>query len=242
MKHTLHQLWRYLVAGLLIWIPLIITFWVSWFFINKFVLGIERQIYYLVQFLQDVGVENPQFALLTRLRYVYGLGVCFVIALFVTTGVFASNVIGKRIIAMGENVFKHRIPLVSRVYTAVVQIRDVFTGRKGGVFQAVCLVEYPREGMLAVAFITSQEQGLVQQMAGKELIAVFVPTTPNPTSGYLIYLPPSEVMMLGIGVEEAMKLIISAGAYIPPAEAGSKAPSENSDAGAAPSNQRKAAN
>jgi uncharacterized membrane protein len=108
-----------------------------------------------------------------------------------------------------------KIPLISRVYLAVQQIRDVFVNREGAVFQQVVLLEYPRKGIQAVGFVTSDEQGIVQETTGKTLWAVFVPTTPNPTSGFLLYLPPDDLIPLDMSVEDAMKLIVSGGAYIP---------------------------
>lgn len=210
-RHT----WRTLVAGLLVWIPLIITIWVSWFFINMFVLSIERLIHNGVLALNQWGARHPLLSPLQHLRYVHGSGILIVAALFLGTGVLTRHLIGRRIIAIGERVV-HVIPFVNRIYRAVQQIRDVFINRDGGVFQKVCLIEYPREGMLAIAFVTSSDGGVVQEVAGKPLTAVFVPTTPNPTSGYLVYLRPEEIVMLDMSVEEAMKLIVSGGAYIPP--------------------------
>lgn len=208
------QIWRTLVAGLLVWIPLIITISVSWFFVNRFLLGMERQVRELIFLAQRWGGRIPALSFLEHIEYVDGIGILLATALFFATGLLTRHLIGQRLIALGEK-FVQVIPLVNRIYRAVQQIRDVFIGRKGAVFQQVCIVHYPREGMLTVAFITSTEHGLVQDVAGQELTAVFVPTTPNPTSGYLVYLPPEEVMPVDISVEEAMKLIVSAGAYIP---------------------------
>jgi len=208
------HLWRTLVAGMLVWVPLIITVWLTWLFVSKFVFGIDLMIGYLVEHVVTWGKDKPNLAWLDSVRYIRGSGILVVVALFLTTGLLTRHFIGRRIIAIGERIV-HVIPLVNRVYRAVQQIRDVFIGRQGAVFQKVCLIEYPREDMIAVAFVTSSEQGIVQDAVGKELVAVFVPTTPNPTSGYLVYLPPSEVTELDITVEEAMKLIVSGGAYIP---------------------------
>ena len=208
------HLWRTLVAGLLVWVPLIITVWLTWLFVSKFVFGIDLMIGYFVEHVLEWGKGKPHLAFLESVRYIRGSGILVVVALFLTTGLLTRYFVGRRIIAIGERIVQV-VPLVNRVYRAVQQIRDVFVGRQGAVFQKVCLIEYPRENMIAVAFVTSVEQGLVQHAAGKELVAVFVPTTPNPTSGYLVYLPPSEVTELDITVEEAMKLIVSGGAYIP---------------------------
>ena len=208
------HLWRTLVTGLLVWVPLIITVWLTWLFVSKFVFGVDLMIRYFVEHVVAWGKQKPHLAFLESVRYIRGSGILIVAALFLTTGLLTRHFVGRRIIAIGERVVQV-IPLVNRVYRAVQQIRDVFVGRQGAVFQKVCLVEYPRKDMIAVAFVTSGEQGLVQRAVGKELVAVFVPTTPNPTSGYLVYLSPEEVRPLDITVEEAMKLIVSGGAYIP---------------------------
>jgi len=199
-RQVWRQVWRYFITGLLVWVPLIITVWVAWLVIGKLGGGLERLI------------EN----LFDRLRLYYypGLGFVVAITLFLATGLLTRYIVGRRIIYYGERILE-RIPLISKVYRAVQQIRDVFVSREGTIFQYVCLIEYPRPGMLAVAFVTSAQQGIVQEVAGKRLVAVFVPTTPNPTSGYLVYLPPEDITLLDLSVEEAMKLIVSGGAYIP---------------------------
>jgi uncharacterized membrane protein len=208
------QLTRYMVTGMLVWVPLLITVWVSWFFIQKFVLGVEYLIQDIILKFNVWGSKYPLLRWLEHIRYYFGMGALVVVALFLTTGFLTRFIVGRRIIELGERIVS-QIPLISRIYRAVQQIRDTFIGRKGAVFQSVCLVEYPRAGMLAVAFVTSAEQGIIQQIAGRKLHAVFVPTTPNPTSGYLIYLPPEDIALIDISVEEAMKLIVSGGAYLP---------------------------
>jgi uncharacterized membrane protein len=129
----------------------------------------------------------------------------------------------RKVIAAGEQIVA-KIPGISKVYTAVTQIRDVFIRRDGAVFQEVILVEYPRPGLTVVGFITSREQGIVQAAAQKKMIAVFVPTTPNPTSGFLFYVPEEDLIPLDIAVEDAMKLIVSGGAFLPVARG--EAPAE----------------
>jgi uncharacterized membrane protein len=218
LRRNFAELWRHLFAGLMVWVPLILTIWICWFFVNKFVVGVDDFIGWAIAkyntFLIDGEAQYHILGWFPELPYQRGFGFGLVLVLFLGTGVFARYLVGQKIIAVGEYVLQ-QIPFISRVYRAVQQIRDTFVGRKGAVFQKVCLIEYPRAGMIAVAFVTSYEQGLVQKMTNKELVAVFVPTTPNPTSGYLVYLPPGDVTELDITVEEAMKLIVSAGAYIP---------------------------
>lgn len=204
----------YMVTGLLVWIPLIVTVWLTWWLFKNVGLGIESVIENGYDWLNDVGERVPQLEVLTTFQYHQGFGFLTAVALFLTTGFLARNLIGQRFIRATEQLVS-RVPGINRIYRAVRQIRDVFIGRDGAIFQKVCIIQYPRQGLYAVAFITSEEQGLVQQATGKELVAVFVPTTPNPTSGFLLYVPAEEIINLDIPAEEAMKLIISGGAYIP---------------------------
>lgn len=221
LKTYFRQLQRYLVTGLLVWIPLIITLWVSWWFIYAVGSRIEGFIKRLVEHLNEFGGRVPSFHFLTEFRYSPGLGFLTAILIFLITGFLTRYLVGRKLIASGEYVVR-KIPLISRVYTAVQQIRDVFINREGAVFQEVVLIEYPRPGLLVVGFVTSREQGVVQKSAGRQLTAVFVPTTPNPTSGFLLYVPPEELIPLSISVEEAMKLIVSGGAYLPGEGSGPK--------------------
>ena len=203
LKHVL-ELWKdfrkYLVTGLMVWVPLIITVWVSWMVVDKV----------------SIGLENLFGKIFVRfhLRYSTGLGLMCAIAIFLATGFIARYWIGRKVISIGEGILE-KIPFISRIYSAVRQISEVFMARNGTIFQSVCLIEYPRPGMTTVAFITCTDQGLVQETAEKELISVFVPTTPNPTSGFLLYLTRDQITPLDMKIEEAMKLIVSAGAYLP---------------------------
>ncbi len=223
--------WRYFVTGLLVWVPLIITIWVSWVVIKNLGIGLDKAFKTVFEAIQAFCERVDWLSIAAPLFETYpGMGFMTAIALFLGTGILARYLIGRRIIAFGERILD-RIPLISRVYRAVQQIRDVFVSREGTVFQYTCLIEYPREGMIALAFVTSAEQGIVQKTTGRKLVAVFVPTTPNPTSGYLVYLPPEDITILDVSVEEAMKLIVSGGAYLPSKHAiGVKARSEESTA------------
>lgn len=204
----------YLITGLMVWTPLLVTVWLSWWLFKNVGLGIESIIEEGYAFLNRLGERFPNFHFLRTLEYKKGFGFLTAVALFLTTGFLARNLIGQRFIRATEQLVG-RVPGVNKIYRAVRQIRDVFVGRGGAVFQQVCMVEYPRPGIFAVGFITSTDEGIVQQTMNRELIAVFVPTTPNPTSGFLLYLHPSEVIKMDVSVEEAMKLIMSGGAYIP---------------------------
>jgi uncharacterized membrane protein len=204
----------YLVTGIMVWVPLIVTVWLTYWLFKNVGLGIENIIQNVYTWLNELGGRVTWLKFLEEFHYEQGYGFLIAIALFLTTGIVARNLIGQRFIRATEKLFS-RVPGINRIYRAVRQIRDVFVNREGAVFQRVCVIEYPRKGLHAVAFVTSQDKGIVQETLGKHLHAVFLPTTPNPTSGFLLYLPEEEITYMDISVEEAMKLIVSAGAYIP---------------------------
>jgi len=213
-RFSLRDLRRYLVTGMMVWVPLIVTLWISWWLISKVGFGIEGMIKHGVAGLNALGVRYPRLEFLTAIHYAPGLGFLLAIVLFLTTGFFARNLVGRKIIATGDQLVA-KIPLISRIYIAVQQIRDVFVGRDGTIFHEVVLVEYPRKGVYVVGFVTSHEDGHIQQVAGEHLTAVFLPTTPNPTSGFLLYFSRQDLIPLDFTVEDAMKLIMSGGAYLP---------------------------
>jgi uncharacterized membrane protein len=168
--------------------------------------------------LQEEAAQNRFFGWHSYIEYAPGMGILIAKAHFLTTGFLARYLVGRRIIQAVEALLD-QIPFISRIYRAVQLFSDVFVSRAGTVFQKVCLMEYPRRGMIVVGFVSSHEQGVIQESLGRNLLAVFVPTTPNPTSGFLVYVPPEDVTIVPISVEDAMKLIISGGAYIPGAGA-----------------------
>ncbi len=219
MRAYFRQMQRYVTTGIMVWVPLFITIWVSWLFVSKIAQIIKFSMDHVEAYVNQLGSRIPRLGFLEHFRLdspIASLGTGFLLAvlLFLCTGFLTRYLIGRKIIALGE-LLVGKIPLISRVYLAVQQIRDVFVNRKGAVFQRVVLLEYPRKGVLGVGFVTSSEQGTVQHAAGQEYIAIFVPTTPNPTSGFLLYLRPDEIIDVDMSVEDAMKLIVSGGAYIP---------------------------
>jgi len=204
---------RYLITGMLVWVPLIVTLWITWVAAVSIVGALEGFIRYVVAYGNEFGERIPSLRFLTLVQYTPGLGLLTAILIFLTTGLLARYLVTRRLIHYGELVL-HRIPLINKVYRAVQQTRDVFVGR-GAVFQEVVLVEYPRRGIWAVGFITAEGDGAVARVHGAPRTAVFVPTTPNPTSGFLLYFSPDEITPVDMSVEDAMKLIISGGALDP---------------------------
>lgn len=143
-----------------------------------------------------------------------GLGFLATIGLIFLVGLLATNVFGHRLVRMAESLFT-KIPFVRPIYAATRQIIDAFSMQSRNVFEAVVMVEYPRKGMYGIGFVTGKTRGEVQEKSAMEMMVVFVPTTPNPTTGFLLLVPREEVVYLSMTVEEALKLIISAGVVTP---------------------------
>lgn len=197
---------RYLISGLLAWVPLGVTIFVITFF-GKYLSG-------LVSLLPDrwqpshlIGFTIP------GLSTVIGLIVVLVI-LFVT-GFIASNFFGRYLLGLGDDLLEH-IPLVRSIYTTVKQISDTMFSNKGKAFRKVVLIRYPHRDTWSLAFQTSDDLGEVSVKAPRQLISVFIPTTPNPTSGFLILVPEDDVIELEMSVDEAFKMIVSLGVIVPP--------------------------
>lgn len=188
---------RYFVTGILVLAPMIVTLWVLY---NVFT------------------ALDSRFAGLFAAwpRYIPGFGFIAGLVFILAVGALASNYIGRRFLHWGEAIVS-RIPVVSRIYRAAKQVGDAVLGQDRPLFQRVVLIEYPRRELYCLAFQTNDEAGEIEQKMGEDLVAVFLPTTPNPTSGFLLYLPKRDVTPLDMTVEEGMKLIISAGAFLPSA-------------------------
>lgn len=202
----------YFITGLLVWVPLIVTAWVAWWLFKTVGLGLEGLIQRGYDLLHQVGNRVPQLSFLTSITYVRGFGFLIALALFLTTGFLTRSIVTRRLISAVERILD-RIPLISTIYRAVQQIRDVFITREGAVFQKTVLVEYPRKDVWVIGFLMSKEQGVLQKSLNKELYAVLVPSIPNPTTGFLMFYPPEEVIFPDLSVEEGLKIVISGGTY-----------------------------
>jgi len=143
-----------------------------------------------------------------------GLGFLVTMALIFLVGLLATNVFGHRLVRMVEGWFA-KIPFVRPIYVATRQIIDAFSLQRRNVFESVAIIEYPRKGIYSIGFVTGKTLGEVREKTAHEMLAVFVPTTPNPTTGFLLLVPREEVVFLSMTVEEALKLIISAGVVTP---------------------------
>jgi len=202
---VLKQLRRYVVAGLLVWLPLAVTFWLL-----RIVVGVMDS--WLDAFLRWAPPEYHPDELLGL--SVPGFGVVFTLLLLVLTGVFAANIVGRALVRGWESLLD-RIPVVRPVYSAVKNFAEIVFSDKSQSFKQVLLIEYPRKGIYSLAFQTSSELGEVQNRTGQEVVCAFVPTTPNPTSGFIIVVPKKDVTVLDMEVDEALRMIISLGVVVP---------------------------
>ncbi len=194
---------RYIIAGLLVWVPLGITIWVLHFLITTL-----DQILLLVP-------ESVRPEALFGFR-IPGIGVLISFAILLITGTIAANFFGARLIHMWEALLG-RIPFVKSVYSSVKQVSDTLLSDSGNAFRKALLVEFPHPGSWTIAFQTGTPAPAVAAKLTGEHISVYVPTTPNPTSGYFIVVPVSHVHELDMTVDEALKYIISMGVVAPKA-------------------------
>jgi uncharacterized membrane protein len=202
---------KYLVAGLLVWLPLAVTIWV----LNA-VLGLVGDLFgWLVTASQTVLPEAAR-APLEALRHVPGLGLLVVVLLLLGTGVFAANMVGQWWLTQGGRIL-HRIPIVKSIYSSVKQVSDTLFSSSGNAFREAVLVQYPREGAWTIAFVTGRPGGEAAEHLSDDFLSLYVPTTPNPTSGFFLMVRRADVIELRMSVDEALKYIISMGVVAPPA-------------------------
>ena len=194
---------KYLIAGLLIWIPLVITIWVL-----KLIVDSLDQV--LVLLPPEMSTEAIYGV------HIPGLGVVVTLAIVLLTGLFATNILGARLVQWGND-FVQRIPVVRSIYSSVKQISDTLFSSSGQAFRKALLVRWPHEGMWTIAFLTGVPGGEVTRHlpGGGDYVSVYVPTTPNPTGGYFVVVARKDVIELDITVDEALKYIISMG-VVPP--------------------------
>jgi uncharacterized membrane protein len=192
---------KYFITGLLIWIPLVITLWV----LKLIVETLDQSLLLL----------PPEWRTEAFLGYhVPGLGVILTLVIVFVTGVFATNFLGARLVLLWHAVL-HRIPVVNSIYSSVKQISDTLFSSSGQAFRKALLVQWPREGTWTIAFLTGVPGGDVANYLKGDFVSVYVPTTPNPTSGYFAMLPRGDVVELDMSVDDALKYIISMGVVSP---------------------------
>ena len=204
---------KYLVAGLLVWLPLAITIWVlSW------LLGTLDGVFaWLLSATQAVLPESAR-AGIEQLRHVPGLGVVTMAAGLLLTGMFAANIFGQWWLRQWHRLLS-KTPIVKSIYNSVKQVSDTLFSSNGNAFREAVLVQYPRHGSWTIAFVTGKPGGEVATHLVGDYVSVYVPTTPNPTSGFFLMMPRADVMALKMSVDEALKYVISMGVVAPGAGA-----------------------
>jgi uncharacterized membrane protein len=201
---------KHLLAGLLVWLPLAITVWVL-----MWVLGLMTGVF--GGLLDAVQAVLPQAAVPTIewLRRTPGLGVVVLLVTLWLTGVAATNIAGQWALRQGHRLLSN-IPIVKSIYSSVKQVSDTLFSSNGNAFREAVLLEYPRPGSWTIAFVTGRPGGEVAGHLRGDYLSLYVPTTPNPTSGFFLMLPRADVVPLGMSVDEALKYIISMGVVAPP--------------------------
>ncbi len=205
MKHRLRQ---YFITGLLVWLPLGVTVWIlTW------LVGVLDGIFLAVLGAADAVIPGMHIAA-DRLRNVPGLGVILVATGIFVTGVFVANMFGQWWVRQWDAMIT-RIPVVRSIYTSVKQVADTLFSGNGHAFSKALLIQYPRQGAWTIAFLTGKPGGEVATLLGGDHVSVYVPTTPNPTSGFFLVLPRADVVELRMSVDDALKYVISMGVVAP---------------------------
>lgn len=192
---------KYIIAGLLVWLPLAAT------------VAIIKLVIDLLD--KTILLLPPEWQPATALGFsIPGFGVIFAVSILLITGMFAANLFGRRLVSFWEAIL-NRIPLVRSIYNSVKQISTTLFDDKGKSFRKVVMLEYPRKGLWSIGFLSNDNVDTDIEHVSESLSAVFVPTTPNPTSGFIIMTPREDITELDMTVEEGFKFIISMGVIIP---------------------------
>lgn len=195
------RLRRYLVAGILVWVPLGVT---------------VMLVYLAVQFTDKTLLLIPEGYRPDALLgfHIPGLGVILALIVLIVTGLLAANFVGRAFVGGWESLME-RIPVVRAVYSAAKSFAEIVFSDSSQSFKQVILIEYPRKGIFSLAFQTAADLGEVQDRTGEAVICCFVPTTPNPTSGLTLIVPKKDIIVLDMEIDEALKMIISLGVVVP---------------------------
>lgn len=202
-RGILARLRGHFLAGLLVAAPIGITLFLTWQFLGF----VDRRVTPFIP-----AVYNPN----TYLPFgVPGIGLIFAIIMLTAIGALTTMFVGRSLLSISERLL-HRMPVVRGIYGAIKQIFTTILAHKSEAFRQVVLLEYPRRGMWALGFVTGITEGEVQNSTADDVVNVFLPTTPNPTSGFLLFLPKRDLIYLSMSVEEGAKMIISGGIVTPP--------------------------
>ena len=201
---------KYLIAGLLVWLPLAVTIWVL-----QAVLGVLNGVFVWLLAGSAVVLPEGSHAFIAMLQKIPGLGVVVMVIGLLLTGIFATNVAGQWSLRQGHRLLS-RIPIVKSIYNSVQQVSDTLFSSSGNAFREAVLVEYPRSGAWTIAFVTGKPSGETAAHLASEHLSIYVPTTPNPTSGFFLMVRRADVIPLAMSVDEALKYVISMGVVAPP--------------------------
>jgi len=196
---------RYVIAGLLVWVPILVTVLVV-----RFILDLMDQTLLLLP-----AAARPE-ALFGF--HIPGLGLLLALLLLISTGMLVSNIIGRSLVGLWEDLL-NRIPFVRALYSGVKSFSTTILSNQGNSFKKVMLIEYPRKGIWSIGFQTAGDVPLISAHTGEPQVCVFIPTTPNPTSGFIMMVPRSQAIELDMSVDAAMKMIVTLGVVVPPAPA-----------------------
>jgi uncharacterized membrane protein len=192
-------------TGLLIVIPAVLTLWVLYFIVGRLNLLLLEPIMTILE--KWVPAQNLE--LLTKIAILFLLLIFLVLVGFATRIIILRNIFG-----FGEKVL-YKVPMISTIYKTIKEISSAFFVQKDTIFKKVVLIQYPRKGLYSVGFVTSETKGPVQEKTGQDVMNIFVPSTPNPTTGMLVLVPRQEIIELDIPVSEGVKMILSGGAVNP---------------------------
>jgi uncharacterized membrane protein len=206
------------LTGLVVVAPVVLTLYLTWAFITF----VDAKVVPLVP-----APYNPRTYIDADIP---GFGLVIFLLFTTIVGYFAKRVFGKQLIRLGENIVS-RMPVVRSIYNALKQIVETVLSQTHSSFTQACLVEYPRRDIWAIAFVATETKGeIMEKRGGEEMVSIFLPTTPNPTSGFLLFVPKKDVIPLDMTIEEAAKLVISAGLVVPPTKAEREAAARNTEA------------
>jgi uncharacterized membrane protein len=201
--HVMEHLRGYFIAGILVTGPTALTLYLTWAFVDF----IDNSVGHIMP-----NEYNPQ----TYLPFhVPGIGLIVAVVGLTLIGAATAGVAGRILLRLSERVLA-RMPIVRGVYSAVKQIFETVLAKKSNSFREVVMIEWPRRDLWTIGFITGTSEGEIKEVAGDDAVNVYVPTTPNPTSGYLVHLPRRDVVLLSMSVEEGIKFVISGGIVAPP--------------------------
>ena len=192
---------KYMIAGLLVWLPLAATV-----VIIKLVIDLLDRV---ILFLPDRYQPEALFGF-----YIPGFGLVLALGVLVLTGMLAANLLGQKLVDLWELIL-NRIPIVRSIYNAVKQIASTLLSSKSNSFRKVVMAQYPRKGIWSIGFLTNENLDVECEGLDSDMMAVFLPTTPNPTSGFILLFPREDIVELDMSIEEGFKFIISIGVVVP---------------------------